>query len=304
MFRTPLHRLKRPLLAYGVLELLIGIYCAFSAVGFSDSSPLIPFYRSLYGETGGGALPVARFLISFLLLLIPTTFMGATLPVLSQFLVRERASLGRTVGALYAINTFGAVAGAAATGFLLLPQLGKAQSNWVPSSAMLFWVVWQSAFGMKPLPSPTPADESQDVLKKNAVEEPPPPENQDPVSPLALKLAIITFGITGFAALATQIGWTRAISLATGSSTYAFSLIVSVFILGLSLGGAWGSRVAPRTPDPLALLGKVLLSIGLLSMVLTAILGLSPSSFFCCWRGEARPGGAGFFSFKRWASRC
>src|SRR5579862_641893 len=69
------HRLKRPLVAYGLLELLIGLYCAALPWAFGTHSPLIPLYRSLYGESGGGGLALTRFFISFVLLLIPTTFM-------------------------------------------------------------------------------------------------------------------------------------------------------------------------------------------------------------------------------------
>ena len=61
-----------------------------------------------------------------------------------------------------------------------------------------------------------------------------------------------------------------------GSSTYVFSLIVSVFIFGLSAGGIWGSRAAERTYDPLALLGKILIAIGLGSVALTVLLGIGP----------------------------
>ena len=90
----------------------------------------------------------------------------------------------------------------------------------------------------------------------------------------------VSIGVTGFAAMATQIGWTRAISLSTGSSTYAFSLIVAVFILGLSLGGMWGARAAPRTRDPLGLLALVLLLIGFFNLVVVVFLGYGPSLFF------------------------
>jgi len=98
-------------------------------VVFGGHSPLLPLYRSLYGETGSASLGVARFAISFGLLLIPATFMGATLPVLSHFLVKSRSGLGRTVGALYAVNSFGAVLGAVAAGFVLLPEFGKSGTN-------------------------------------------------------------------------------------------------------------------------------------------------------------------------------
>src|SRR5436853_2415538 len=119
-------------MVYGLLETLIGFYCALLPWALAPESPILPLYRSLYGEAGGGVgLSVARFVISFVLLLIPTTFMGATLPILSQYLVRSKAFIGKTVGALYAINTFGAVLGAAITGFMFLPLLGKASSNQV-----------------------------------------------------------------------------------------------------------------------------------------------------------------------------
>src|SRR5947209_1865023 len=58
------HRLKHPLLVYGLLELFIGIYCAALPWLLSDHGPVVPIYRSLYGETGSASLSTARFAIS------------------------------------------------------------------------------------------------------------------------------------------------------------------------------------------------------------------------------------------------
>ncbi|HEY3323808.1 MAG TPA: fused MFS/spermidine synthase [Planctomycetota bacterium] len=296
------HRLKRPLLAYGALELLIGIYCALLPALIGDHSAFIPLYKSLYGETGSASLGVVRFAISFFLLLIPTTFMGATLPVLSQLMVSSRERLGRTVGALYAVNSFGAVAGALAAGFVLLPELGKATTNWVAvgcNVALGLIAVGLSVFGpraRKPNPpAPFPKREGGDGVAALPQTPPPAPpldgegrtaggtpavQESVPVSAAAVKAAVITFGVTGFAAMATQIGWTRAISLGTGSSTYAFSLIVAIFILGLSLGGAWGSRLAAKVRDPVSTLAMVLLLIGLFNILVAIALGYGPVLFF------------------------
>ena len=122
-----LARCGRLLLVYGLLELFIGLYCAALPWLFDAVAPL---YARLYGQTGSPALPAARFILSFLLLLVPTTCMGATLPVLSQFLVRSPLGLARTAGGLYAVNTLGAVLGGACAGFVLLPTLGREASNW------------------------------------------------------------------------------------------------------------------------------------------------------------------------------
>ena len=269
------HRLKRPLLAYGILELCIGAYCAALPWLFSDHGPIVPVYRSLYGETGSGGLSIVRFAISLVLLLIPTTFMGATLPVLSQYLSGIKTSLGRTVGALYAVNTFGAVAGAAATGFFLLPNFGKSQTNWIAVGCNVMLGVLAINLGLR---------QSLGLLPGSAPSTTETPQQRSASGPApissAIKMTVAAFAVTGFAGMATQIAWTRAISLSTGSSTYAFSLIVSVFILGLSLGGAWAARVAPKTPDPLTLLSRILLVIGLLGLAISVLLGIGPILFF------------------------
>ena len=284
------HRMKRPLVIYGFLELTIGLYCALLPWVFSDHGPVVGIYRMLYSDSGSSALVAARFAISFFLLLIPTTFMGATLPVLSQFLVRSSKGMGRTVGALYAINSFGAVLGAAGTGFFLLPEIGKLNTNWVAVGLNVLLGAIAIFLGRRDEnenPSPEVALASEEAATTTTAAATAPVE-QAAISPQGLKLAVLAFGITGFSAMAIQICWTRAISLATGSSTYAFSLIVSVFILGLSLGGFWGARSAPRTRDPLALLGLVLLSIGFFCGAVTVLLGVSPIAFFflLAWSSE------------------
>ncbi|MFH0938654.1 MAG: fused MFS/spermidine synthase [Planctomycetota bacterium] len=291
------HLLKRPLLAYGILESLIGFYCAALPWLLSDHGPLTPLYRSLYGETGSSGVAVARFVISFGLLLVPTIFMGATLPILSQFLAHSNKFMSRAVGTLYAINTFGAVVGAAATGFLLLPEFGKLNTNWIAVACNLTLGALAIIFGRR---APTQITALPAILDDSKIFAEPittttvpqasrPPlvhetlpllEQAGETSAVQLKTAVLAFGITGFAAMVTQIGWTRAISLGTGSSTYAFSLIVAIFILGLGLGGIWGARIAPHAPAPVALLGKVLLVIGLLCMALATLLGYGPLLFY------------------------
>ncbi len=277
------HRIKRPLLAYGFLELLIGTYCAALPWLFSDHGPVVPLYRALYGEAGSASLSIARFAICLGLLLIPTTLMGATLPVLSQYLTGVKSSLGRTAGALYAVNTFGAVFGAAVTGFYFLPAFGKLDTNWIAVTCNIALGLMAMNIGLRETPagvdaqgSATPPPNPQfDSAHRNR-----PVDGEGEPSAGVVRLAVAAFAITGFAGMATQIAWTRAISLGTGSSTYAFSLIVSVFILGLSLGGAWAARVAPKLTDPAAMLGKVLVLTGLIGLAITVILGYGPLLFF------------------------
>ena len=72
------------------------------------------------------------YLISaFVALALPTTLMGATLPMLARYAVAEEAQIGRRIGLLYAMNTAGAVVGALLTAFVLLPELGLKRTIWV-----------------------------------------------------------------------------------------------------------------------------------------------------------------------------
>ena len=77
-------------------------------------------------------LSMVRFVGSAALLLIPTTLMGATLPLLARHFVMRPWELRRSglrIGTLYAINLFGAVAGAFFSGFVFLPLLGVTWTN-------------------------------------------------------------------------------------------------------------------------------------------------------------------------------
>jgi spermidine synthase len=276
---------RRLLLIYGLLEVFIGLYCAALPWLFQA---IVPLYRHWYGETGAAGLPAARFAISFLLLLIPTTCMGATLPVLAQFMVRAPLQFARTAGTLYAVNTFGAVFGAAATGFFLVPAVGQAATNWLAVACNL-------GLGLAAVALNRRAEAQRGAPALHGSGGCPARRSPDgpagggargslfpawPERARAARVAAAAFGVTGFAAMATQIGWTRGLSLSLGSSTYSFSLIVAVFILGLALGGAWGARASTRLSDPVGALARVLLGIGLLALLVTAALGWGPLVFF------------------------
>ena len=124
LFARKVARIRDLIRAYGWLEIGIGVYCALIPLLLWLASLV---YLGLHRALGLSydAFSLVQFLLVFLLLLVPTTLMGGTLPVLSQALVKQEAGLGRTVGALYAVNTLGAVVGTVLAGYVLLPALGN-----------------------------------------------------------------------------------------------------------------------------------------------------------------------------------
>jgi spermidine synthase len=116
-------RIKNPLKTYGILEGGIGLYALLLPLLITGTEPL---FRSVYQglDPSFYTFGLLRFLVCGILLLVPTTLMGATLPVLSQYFVAGQTHLGRSVGLLYGVNTFGAVLGCSLAGFVMIPALG------------------------------------------------------------------------------------------------------------------------------------------------------------------------------------
>jgi len=146
-FGRRIDRGGHPIVVYAILE---GGIAAWALLLPAVLAALNGFYGVLYRslEPGPYVLALIRFVLSFLVLLVPTILMGGTLPVLSRLLVAGRRTLGLKTGLLYGTNTVGAVVGTAAAGFLLIPRLGMQSSTWV---AILFNVVVAVlAFLLKP----------------------------------------------------------------------------------------------------------------------------------------------------------
>jgi spermidine synthase len=120
-------RLHRPLAAYGLAELGIGLL-ALATPGAFEAVQWISRPLSLALGENDALLFAVRVILSFVLLIVPTAFMGATLPII------VRSSLGRSdepalrIGLLYTANTFGAIAGTALAGFWLIGELGVSRS--------------------------------------------------------------------------------------------------------------------------------------------------------------------------------
>jgi len=220
-------RRPKPAALYGWLEIAIGV--------FGIVSPLIlglahRVYLGLAGAAslGTGASVALRFGLAALVLLIPTTLMGGTLPVLTRaFMGDDRASLRPSLGRLYGLNTLGAVAGTALAGFFLIEFVGVRASLWLTAAVNLsigaaaLWLVKRPS-----LPDPGSQPGEPQILRGN----------------LLRTLALFLLAITAFASLLDEIAWTRVLVMIVGGSTYAFTLILLVFLLGIGLGSVLVAR--------------------------------------------------------------
>jgi spermidine synthase len=71
-------------------------------------------------------------------------------------------------------------------------------------------------------------------------------------------LPLLVAAGAGFAGLANEVLWTRALILLVGPTAYSFAFILTAVVLGLALGGALSSALLPRLTRPIATLAAVL----------------------------------------------
>ncbi|MDJ0851814.1 MAG: fused MFS/spermidine synthase [Myxococcota bacterium] len=227
-------RVTRPVLAYGLLELAIAISALLVPVGIAGINAV---YVALLGGgrelvEAGVAAAVFQLGAAFAVLLPPTAFMGATLPLLARHAVRSEAEIGSRVGVLYAVNTAGAIAGTLCAAFWLMPALGLRLTVWVGAllNGVVFLLAARLARGAAPLPAPGAAP---------VAPEPAPPQAWIPPSWILPAIAV-----SGAVSFAYEVLWTRLLGQVFGASVQAFATMLASFLLGIALGSAVAARLA------------------------------------------------------------
>jgi len=123
-------RFKHTFLAFGICELLIGLFLILSLPFYEKLPALFMRLSVIFARTPEtfSFYSTLKFLLAFLVMLPPTLFLGMTLPLVSRIASRRLESLGRKIGGVFAINTTGNILGALITGLAILPALGLKHS--------------------------------------------------------------------------------------------------------------------------------------------------------------------------------
>lgn len=279
------HRVRDPIRLYALAEAAIGIYALGVPTVLHHYPALNQALWSAFGDRYA-LLSVLRFAASAALLLVPTTLMGATLPVLARFFVSrpwEMARVGGSLGGLYALNLFGAVAGSFLAGFVFLPSLGVEATNLVAASFNLTLAaaaLLMHRFVLRGEAEPRPS--LDELVARDAREGGPAAAGAQLASSLASSVSssvspsmspsvsrrtraavLASFAVSGAASMALQGLWTRALAVVIGSSIYSFTIILLAFLIGLGGGSALLGRLADRTRHPVRWLALVHLGVAL-----------------------------------------
>ncbi|MEM9208724.1 MAG: fused MFS/spermidine synthase, partial [Pseudomonadota bacterium] len=229
-------RVQRPVLVYGILEagialtalavpwLLQGIHALYVSVFGGQPEPV---------DASGLGQSVFYLAAAFIVLMLPTSFMGATLPLLTKYAVHSDEQVGPRVGILYATNTLGAVGGTVVAGFLLLPALGLLGTVYVGIGINL--LVFVIAAMLARTAAAVPDSSATDALDIELTAQ---------TGFARRRLILPLMLLSGANAFVYEVLWTRLLGHVLGGSVAAFATMLASFLAGITLGSAIASRFA------------------------------------------------------------
>jgi spermidine synthase len=225
-------RLRRLLTTYALIEITVAV----TGVAATHVLPrltdlLVPLLRglTLHPQLANGIRGIAAFAV----LMLPTTALGATLPVLVAALCRQQARFGYVLGRLYGWNTLGAVVGVVASETLLVPRLGVAGSAWFAAALELCGAAVVLLIATRTDDRPAAASE--------------PDSSGRPVTTTVVNVLSLAF-LSGLALMALEVIWFRFLSMFALNTTLTFSLMLAVVLSGIGMGGIAASAWLRRRP--------------------------------------------------------
>src|SRR5207245_1580245 len=249
----------RPLKLYAALEFVVALFGCTIVFALPIIGELLrPLFQALWNHQT--ILLALRVLLSFALLLIPTTAMGLTLPVVLEDRVLARADFGRALGLLYGFNTLGAVAGALIGELCLVKAFGlwgtslaAGLLNCVAAAIALFLTKRNGLFEDTDASGTLTASPTEAPARRLSLEI----NYRLPWRPL-----LVSFG-AGCILLALEVVWFRFLRLYVASSATAFSLMLAIVLTGIGLGGtvsgAFSKKIRQSALLPILLVAAAIL---------------------------------------------
>jgi len=226
-------RLRRPALAIGVIELALAGLGPLLGLALFHLPSLAAHWLPGIASATHPLFVGSRFLLALGLLIVPTTLMGATYPILVRATAFNLGDLHRGIGRLYAANTLGGVAGVLLAGFAVLPVTGIPGSIMVAVGANLAAAVAAFAADFQTTARPFPSEENQTR-----------DSNRSKQLPRVLLAAAVG---SGALVLGAETLWHRALKMVLANSTTTLTLLLALTLAGLGLGAVLGTPLLRRT---------------------------------------------------------
>ncbi len=248
-------RFTRPLALFGLAEILVGLTALGSPVVLDLLTGLwVRVHPSLPESLT--VITLIRFACAFAVLLLPTSLMGATLPLIVKSAVANEDRVGGRIGTLYAINTTGAIVGALTAGFYLISEVGVSQSFILAAGTnVAIGLVAIAASSILPPAMPAPASALPPSTTSSSA--------ANLLTPRQRRAVLWTFFLSGLLSLALEIIWFRMLVVYLRPTAYAFTIMLAVVLAGIALGSAIATPLLQLRRAWLPVLTVIQLAIGI-----------------------------------------
>jgi spermidine synthase len=260
-------RFTRPLAVFGVVEALVGLTALASPDVLAAITGLWVSIHSALPESTT-AITAIRFVVAFLFLIVPTSLMGATLPLVVKSAIVQDGRIGGRIGWLYAVNTAGAIAGALTAGFYLISEVGVTQSfRYAAATNLLIGLI---AFGISFLwPRDTATGNRQPATDGETA------AGNRQLADASQRAVLWTFFLSGVMSLALEIIWFRMLVVFLRPTAYAFTIMLAAVLAGIAIGSAIAAPLLRLRVKWLPVLTVIQAAIGLTAVLSFGVLARS-----------------------------
>jgi spermidine synthase len=243
-------------------------------LGIAASALLVPIaldaagaiYSLMYRHVPNAlaALTLVRLLCSALVLLVPTTLMGASLPLLARYVSTSGGAAAVRIGALYATNTAGGIVGTVLAGYVLIGGIGIAATTRLAAAANIAVGLCAFVLARGRITGATRAGGIASSRAAFLAENGP-------------RIVLLVLALAGFTGLALEVVWFRLLVLFLPATIYAFTTMLATVLLGIAVGSAVATARVRRSPDPATALAWIQIWTGVLTILSMAALAYTYS---------------------------
>ena len=264
-------RIGRPLFAYGVLEIAVGVAASLSPWMLSwVTSAYVSFATRVPASLA--TISLVRGMCASAVVLAPTTAMGATLPLVARAAGDGSAASSGRVELLYGANTAGGALGSLLGAYVVVPCCGLAAS--LRGAACLSAAV---GLGAMAIARRAPASPREPLIDRRG------PGGL----PAGVAFAAAASGVLVFAS---EVLFVHLMALVDGTTVYAFGLVLAVFLVALSLGATASRVLSRRTAETALAMGLAVSGLALAVVVPTwdrlPALFVAAGPFVVSWAGR------------------
>jgi len=251
-------RIKNPLFVYSIIEGTIGVFALFFHTIFTTSIDFL--YNYFLTISSPFIIEMIKWGFSILIILPQSILLGMTFPLMTGGILRKYKNTGRIISTLYFSNSIGAVLGVLLSGLILIQLYGLNKTIQFAGFLNIIIMIFMIVLSLD--------KENINLLKDESI------KNTSDIN-FMFKLFLIISALTGLSSFIYEISWIRMLSMVLGSTSYAFELMLSSFILGIALGGFWIRKRIDNFINPIKSLGKVQIVMGLLGISTIVFYNLS-----------------------------